>query len=272
MTLALKQGPENVLDALKYYLAGELPSDISTANATTSATLTAYLKGPYTYDGSKIISITRNNASSPCEFEPGAQAYTPDALATAINDQWSGDGEGNCNSEIIATTAMNGNYLQLYSLARGTVGSLKAEDTTGNAVLGWNGGFTDNYYPLRDFAEIEIQYENIEPLAYPAIHLRCDAINEEIGFPQMRAYSVNMRVFEVSPLPPPANVLGVQLARYTRIIANLLLPASGSRSLNDQVNAIQLANIAPLRLIETDSGAQYRAYVDFSLEVQVQED
>lgn len=266
MTLDLKRGAENVLRALQHHIAGELPSDIDTDNDSTSATLIAYTKGPYTYDGSKKISITRNNAANPVEFTPGNQAYTAAQLAAALND------DGTFSANLTADAVQGGNYLRIYDSTRATAGSLRVEDETGNAVLGWNDGYTSNYLPVRDLAEIEIRYENVEPVAYPALHMRCDDVREVAGAPQMREYDVNMRLWEASNDPPFGDVLYVNLARMARLIVDLLTPAQGSRSLGGQVENVVLLSHSPGRAIETDGELIYRAYADFTLSVQVQED
>jgi hypothetical protein len=266
MTLDLKRGTENVLRALQHHIAGELPSDIDTANNSTSATLIAYTKGPYTFDGSKKISITRNAAASPTEYTPAADTYTAAQLAALLN------GDATFGAALTADTVQAGSYLRIYDTTRATAGSLSVEDETGNAVLGWNEGYTANYMPLRDLAEIEIRYENVEPVAYPALHMRVTDMREVQGAPQMREYDVAMRLYEASQSPPFGDALYINLARYGRLIVDLLTPATGSRSLGGQVNGVVLLNHTPGTTIETGGELLYRAFVDFTLAVQVQED
>jgi hypothetical protein len=268
MTLDLKRGYENVLEAMRYTIAGETPALFDTANSATSAELVAYLKSPYVYSGSKTVSITRNKAANPVDVAIGDNTYTAATLAAALN------ADATFAAVMTADTVMQGNYLRIYDDSRGANGSLRAEDTTGNLVLGWNAGYTKNYAPLRDLAEVEISFETVEPAAYPAVHLRCNDVREDPTAPQIKIYSIEIRIYEATSDPTFGNVLYMQLARYARIIADLLVPGDYSinRNLNNQVNAITLSSYIPATEIETDGRVLFRSHVDFTLDVMVQED
>ena len=266
MTLEAKRGVENVLRSMKHFIAGESVADIAAINAATSATLQAYLKGSYTFDGSKTISIVRNNAETALTYTPDAGTYTATELAALLNS------DETFHANVTADAVQSGAYLQIYETTRGTAGSLKASDTTGNAVLGWTADYTANYYPLRDFVEVAIQYENVEPVAYPAVHLRCDDVMPSAEFPEMVDYNVALRVYEVAQDAGFGEELYVNLARYARMLNELLAPDRGSRSMGGQVNSVYIDTYSPARSIEANESQYYRAYVDFTLTVTVQED
>jgi hypothetical protein len=282
MTLDAKRGAENVLRAMQHYLSGELPAAIAAVNAATTAELIAYLKGPYVFDGTKKIAATvawPSGGSAPTaayEFTPPAATYTAAELASAIN----ADG-GAAASWLVADTVQAGAYLRL-RLRRisdspglssaAPIHSLTAGDTTGNAVLGWRGGYVAQHLPLRDLAECEVRYGNAEPVAYPSLLLRCESAREIDGAPQMREYDVVLRLYEATHEAPLGDTLYITLARLARVIVDTLTPAIGSRSLGGQVNAIVLGGYTPSSDVETDGQIMFRARVEFSLAVQVQEE
>jgi len=268
MTLDTKRGADNVLQAMVQYISGELPAAIATRNAATSAELVARLKGPYTFSGSKTLALDLDGTAI-TTLTVADSTYTAAQLAAHIQTQMPALGID--TYMITCDTVQAGNYLRLYVTTRGAAGSLTVGDTTGAALLGWPAGYTGNYMPLRDLAEIDVRYTNTEPLAYPALHLRCTDAEQVMGAPQMMQYTVAMRLYEASLDAPFGNVLYLSLVRTAQAIVGVLTPATGSRSLGGQVNAINLDNYSPAEAIESD-GAQFRAYVDFQLTVQVQED
>jgi hypothetical protein len=269
VTLDLKKGAENVCDALKYFLAGNLPGVITTLNNATSSELIAYYKGPYTFDGSKKISIDVNQSGSPIEVTPSNATLTATQLAAELN------ADGTFSATLTADTTQQGNYLRIYKTTRGVSGSLEVQDETGNAVLGWATNYTDNYNPLREFGEIEVQYENIAPLAYPALHLLCEGYNDsDTG--ELRTYDIRIKIYNnCAPSPTWANVMYKQLERYSKLINDLLWPmATGSRSLYGQVNDISLNNATFGKTVEVPlngTSAGFRAWVEFTTSILVQE-
>lgn len=268
MTLDTKKGMENVTHALRQYLSGNLPAAIDTMNNATSATLEAYLKGPYVFDGSKKISVKINKAGSAIEVTPSNASLTAAQLAAELN------ADGTFNASLTADTIQQGNYLRIYQTSRGSAGSLEAQDESGNVLLGWPSGYTDNYQPLRDIAEIEVQYQGMQVLAYPALHIFGLGYNDTAPG-ELREYQVRLRIYDTVPDATWAGVLYRHLERYAKIVNDLLFPmTSGSRSLYGQVNDIQLSTATFGNSIEVPldtTAGLYRAWVEFNADILVQE-
>ena len=258
MTITSKTGAENVLRAIQMYVSAELPAKLTTFNATTSATLVSYLAGPYTIAEELDIVLSLNNGPD-LTATIAAGTYTATQLAAAIS-----------LAGITATTATNGRHLVLHATTRGTAGSLRL--VSGGTVLGWYDGYTANYYPCRNLAEIEIRYENVEPVAYPALHLRCDDVRQRAGSPEMREYDIVARLYEASQDAPSGDVLYIGLTRLATEIAELLAPATGSRSLGGQINGVVMERYSVSPQVESDGRIMFRGFAEFAMTALVQED
>lgn len=258
MTLSTKTGAENVLRSIQHYVTARLPAKVSTLNTANSATLISYLAGPYVFSADTDLVLSLSGGADLTETIT-AGTYTAAQLAAAIS-----------LTGITATTAMDARHLDLHATARGVAGSLKV--VSGGSMLGWRDGYVDNYYPARNLAECEIRHSNIEPTAYPALHLRCDDARERADTPEMREYDIAMRLYEASQEVPSGDVLYVGLARMAHLIADLLAPADGSRSMDGQINGLVLSRYSQSPSVESDGRIMFRGYVDFSLTATVQED
>ena len=113
-------------------------------------------------------------------------------------------------------------------------------------------------------------------MAYPAAHIYVNNLGEDYGG-EMKDYSVTMRIWVSTSTPAFNVVLKALMARYVRVLTDLLFPDNSSRSLNCQVVGMSLDNIDFGNSLEIPTSKEYavshlfREWCEFSFTVKTQE-
>jgi hypothetical protein len=258
MTMAGKRGVMNVLDALRCTIVAQLPALVSSYNAATSLDMLSYLDGPYTIVDPIILAIN-NGADVTVSVAPGA--YTVDALAIALNAL------PTFSTTLGMTAETEIGKLHLYRTVRGISGNVRL--TSGGSPFGWQDGRGWAYEPLRNLAQFEPGYPNVEPVAYPALRLWCT--RDEMNADHLEStYTVAMRLYESDVTASWGEILYRNLGELARLVEDVLVNVSNA-NLGGRVTDVRLLSIAPGVQLEQGGAAMWRGSVDLACRVLVQE-
>ena len=252
-----QRGAMNVIDALRAVIAAQLPALIAARVADSTAECTAYFDGPYTVAVPFVFAV---NGGTPVTVTVTPGSYTAAALATALNAD-----PGFVAAGLRANA--DGSRLRVYLIPHGAFGTIQF--VSGASILGIQDGRTVSYVPLRDLAQIEPGYSNVEPVAYPALRLWCT--REEMNADHLEvAYTVAMRLYESDVTASWGEVLYRNLAEMARLIEDVLVNIANA-NLGGRVTDVRLLSIAPGVQLEQGGAAMWRGSVDLACRVLVQE-
>lgn len=270
MTLSNKLGPVNVVESLIYTLSSQLPGKVAAYNAANSASVCAYLAGPYVLSVDKTLQVSLNKATEiTCTVAAGT--YTATTLAAALNGDVTFSGGG-----LTATTAMGGAHLVIYTTTRGAAGSIKLGDGTINSILGLADDTIHNWFPLRNVAYYGVMPDAMDNgfvAGYPALLFRMPDSGDDTsegGGIRMVAYDVEMRLYATADTHDFKDTLYYQLGHMVELIRTVLRDTDNV-SLGGQVNWHGATSVKFARDVEA-LGGRFRHWLDFSMTVKVQED
>lgn len=275
MTIAARKGFENSLTALVFRILGGLPAKIAAYNAATSVTARTFASGPYTLGDDLTLKLTLASDGTERVGTIAQGIYTAQQLADAINADVDLSAVFTASVFFDQDADGSGDFVAISETAKGSAGVITLGDGTINSTLGWAArAYIWRWAPVQNIAEYHIwptDFDSSDIADYPALRVWGDADPHNDTGAEMVYYRADMRLYcayGTESIGVVDTRLGAELIALHDMIVELLYDSGRVAG----VDAMRVVNSALGPELETtEAGDIFRGYVDFVIELDVQE-